>query len=102
MQALLTVLDPNVVFRADATATRMGGAAELRGADQVAATFKGRAQGARAAWIDGEPGVAVMINGALRIAMRVTITNGRILELQAIADAQELADMDLEVLSPGS
>lgn len=101
MQALLTVLDPDVVFRPDAAATRAGGLGELRGADQVAATFKGRAQAARAAWVDGEPGVAVIVEGALRVVMRLTISDGRIAELEAIGDPQQIQSMDVEVLTPG-
>ena len=46
-EALLAVLDPDVVFRADRVAAQMGGQAELRGAAAVAETFKGRAQAAR-------------------------------------------------------
>ena len=38
-KALLAVLDPDVVFRADPTAVAMGGPAEIRGAAGVASTF---------------------------------------------------------------
>jgi RNA polymerase sigma factor (sigma-70 family) len=55
-QALISLLDPDIVLRADAAAARMGAPGELRGADAVAATFSGRAQGARPALMDGEPG----------------------------------------------
>jgi len=41
-KALLAVLDPDVVFRADAAAVRLGSLAEIRGATAVAHTFKGR------------------------------------------------------------
>ncbi|MGO4838836.1 sigma-70 family RNA polymerase sigma factor, partial [Rhizobiaceae sp. 2RAB30] len=44
--ALLAVLDPDVVLRADARAAQLGAVAEIRGAAVVAATFRGRAQGA--------------------------------------------------------
>ena len=47
LEGLLAVLDPEVEFRADAAAVRLGGPAELRGAHGVAAIFSGRAQ---AAW----------------------------------------------------
>jgi RNA polymerase sigma-70 factor (ECF subfamily) len=45
-EALLTVLDPEVVVRADATAVQMGSAPEVRGATAVLNTFLGRAVGA--------------------------------------------------------
>ena len=41
-EALLAVLDPDVVFRADDAAMRLGDARELRGADAVARAFMGR------------------------------------------------------------
>src|SRR5439155_21282594 len=47
--ALLAVLDPDVVFRADRTAVSAGGPEEVRGAPLVAKQFSGRAQGARPA-----------------------------------------------------
>ena len=46
-QALLAVLDPDVVLHADRAAVQLGGIAELRGAEAVAANFKGKAQQAR-------------------------------------------------------
>jgi RNA polymerase sigma-70 factor (ECF subfamily) len=45
--ALLAVLDPNVVLRADAAAVRMRAESELHGASAVANTFKGRAHADR-------------------------------------------------------
>src|SRR5262245_52524515 len=43
-EGLLAVLDPDVRFRADEAAQRLGSLAEMRGAPAVAAAFKGRAQ----------------------------------------------------------
>src|SRR4051812_762006 len=63
--ALLAVLDPEVVFRADPAAMRLGGASELRGATAVANAFVGRAQSARAALIDGAVGFVVAPEGRL-------------------------------------
>ncbi len=45
--ALLAVLDPDVVFRHDRTAVPAGASMEVRGAKAVAEQFVGRAQGAR-------------------------------------------------------
>ena len=45
-EGLLAVLDPEIVFRADRAAQRLGSLAEIRGAAAVAETFKGRAQAA--------------------------------------------------------
>ena len=55
-EGLLAVLDPEIVFRADQAAQRLGALAEIRGAAAVAQTFKGRAQGAKPALVDGVDG----------------------------------------------
>lgn len=97
-EGLLAVLDPDVAFHADAAAQRLGSLPEIRGAQAVAETFKGRAQAAKTALVDGEVGVAVILGGALRIALRVSIAGDRIAAIEAVADAARLAELDLEVL----
>jgi RNA polymerase sigma-70 factor (ECF subfamily) len=95
---LLAVLDPDVVVRADPVAARMGGQAEIRGAAAVAATFKGRAQAAKPALVDGEIGVAVIFGGHLRIVLVLTMTDGKIAEINAIADPDRIGQFDVTVL----
>ena len=97
-EGLLAVLDPDVAFHADAAAQRLGSLPEIRGAHAVAETFKGRAQAAKTALVDGEVGVAVILGGALRIALRVSVAGDRIAAIEAVADAARLAELDLEVL----
>jgi RNA polymerase sigma-70 factor (ECF subfamily) len=97
-QALLAVLDPDVVFRADAVAAAMGGTPELRGAEAVAATFRGRAQAARPALVDGELGVAVVLGGKPRIVLQLAMDGGRITSISAVADPERLARMRVSVL----
>lgn len=96
--ALLATLDPDVVFRADAVAARAGGHQELAGADAVARFFNGKAQAGRAALVDGEVGVVVVPAGAIVLALRVVIAGGRIVSLEAIAEPDTLAEMELSVL----
>jgi len=96
MAGLLRVLDPNVVFVPDAVASRMGNVGEIRGAEPVAALFKGRAQAAKTALIDGAVGVAVAFGGQLRIAMRLTFDGDRIAGLEAVADPAVLATLDVK------
>jgi RNA polymerase sigma factor (sigma-70 family) len=98
-EALLAVLDPDVVFRADRVAVRMGGQAEIRGAAAVAGTFKGRAQAAKPALIDGAVGLAVILGGQLRIALKLTIAEDRIVGIEAVADPERLRGFDLTVLN---
>jgi len=97
-EGLLAVLDPDVVFRADATAVQMGSQAEIRGASSVAAVFKGRAQAAKPALVDGDLAVAVVIGGQLRIVLRVAFNGDRIAGIEAVADATEVGGFELEML----
>ncbi len=77
-EGLLAVLDPDVVFRADDAAQRLGSLAEIRGAAAVAENFKGRAQAAKPALVDGALALAVILGGQLRVVVRLTITGDRI------------------------
>ncbi|MET3841260.1 sigma-70 family RNA polymerase sigma factor [Bradyrhizobium sp. OAE829] len=97
-EGLLAVLDPDVVFRADQAAQRLGSLPEIRGAAAVAETFKGRAQAARPALVDGALGVAVVLGGEMRIVLRLTISGERISALDAVADAEAIGTLDVEVL----
>jgi RNA polymerase sigma-70 factor, ECF subfamily len=96
---LLAVLDPEVLFRADRTATQMGGTAEISGAAAVAQTFKGRARAARLALVDGAVGLAVVLQGRLRILLGLTIADGRIAAIDAIADPEHVAQLDVQILT---
>ncbi|MEO7054315.1 MAG: RNA polymerase subunit sigma-70, partial [Rhizomicrobium sp.] len=97
--ALIAVLDPDIVFRSDAMAVRMGGPPEARGAEAVARMFAGRAQAARAALVDGAVGAIVAPKGKLLLALRTTIKDGRITAIQAIADRAVLQGLELTALS---
>ncbi|MCA1412650.1 sigma-70 family RNA polymerase sigma factor [Bradyrhizobium sp. NBAIM20] len=97
-EGLLAVLDPDVVFRADQAAVRLGSLAEVRGAEAVAQLYKGRARTARTALVDGEMGAAVILGGQLRVALRVTFAGERIGAIEAVADADDIAAMEVQVL----
>jgi RNA polymerase sigma factor (sigma-70 family) len=96
--ALLALLDPGVVVRADAAGVRIGAAALVRGADAVAETFSGRARAARLALIDGAPGAVWSAGGKPRVAFAFTIVGDRITVIDMLADPEALAGMDMEVL----
>ena len=98
-EALLAVLDPDVVFRGDDAAVRIGSAPEVRGARLVADAFLGRAQVAEAALLDGELGVLVAPHGEIVVVLRVTFRDGRISEIDAVADHATIDAMELERLS---
>jgi RNA polymerase sigma-70 factor (ECF subfamily) len=97
-EGLLAVLDPDVVFRADQAAVRLGSLAEIRGAAAVAGTFKGRAQAARPALADGTMAVAVIFGGKLRVVLRLAFAGDRISGVEAIADAKRIGGMEVELL----
>jgi RNA polymerase sigma-70 factor (ECF subfamily) len=97
MTALLQVLDPDVVFRADAAAMNLGSLAEICGAAAVAEAFKGRAQAAAVALLDGELGVAVAPAGALLLVLKIEVRAGRIVGIRAVADRGELDGIDVVV-----
>lgn len=96
--ALLAVLDPNVVFHADPTAVAMGATAEIRGAEAVAKTFLGRAQGAQPALLDGGMALAVVVAGKLRVVLRLALAADKIAGVEAIADSERLSQLKIEIL----
>lgn len=96
--ALLEVLDPGVVFRADEIAARLGAQAELRGSHAVAETFSGRAAGAQPALVDGELALVVAPRGRLRVVLRLTIADGRITRIEAVSHLGRLRAFDIALL----
>jgi len=97
--ALLALLDPDVVLRADAAAARMGASSEVLGAPAVATTFSGRAQGAQLALVDGTPGAVWAQGGQPRVVFNFTITDGKIVAIDLLADPEYLGQLDWEALS---
>ena len=97
-EALLAVLDPDIVVRADGAAVAMGAAAEVRGAAAVAETFFGRARAARRAVVNGGAGLAWAPGGQPRVVFDFTIAAGRIVAIDLLADAERLEQLDLEIL----
>ena len=97
-EALVSVLDPEVVFRPDPAALRGGPSAEVRGAQAVAKLFSGRAQTARAALVNGAVGVVVAPRGRLFLVLGLKVSGGKISEVEVIADPARLRRLDLAVL----
>jgi RNA polymerase sigma factor (sigma-70 family) len=96
-EALLAVLDPDVVLRADDHAVDLGAAAETRGAEPVA-TFMRRARGAKRAVVDGLAAAVWMPGGELRVVYDFTISGNRITAIDLIADPERFGELDLVVL----
>src|SRR6516164_2598243 len=88
--ALVAVLDPDVVVRADQTVVRIGTAAETRGAQTVASFFSGRARGARLALIDGVTGLVWASGGRPRVVFSFTLSDGKITAIDLLGDPDVL------------
>jgi len=96
--ALLALLDPDVVFRHDVTAVPAGASPEVRGAASVARQFSGGAQGARPALVNGAVGLVVARQGRLFLVLNLTVTHGKIVEINVVADPARLRQLRLSVL----
>ena len=96
--ALLALLDPEVVVRADAAAVRTGANELVRGAHAAAETFSGRAKHAEVALLDGEAGLVWAPGGTPRVAFAFTVTGGRITDIDLIAEPADLSAMELTLL----
>jgi RNA polymerase sigma-70 factor (ECF subfamily) len=92
--ALLAVLDPEVVLRADPTAVEMGVAPEVHGANAVA-EFCRVARGAKPALLDGAAAAVWMPGGELRVVYRFTVGDEGIVAIDLIAEPARLRGLDL-------
>src|SRR5919106_264370 len=97
-EALLAVLDPDVVLRADGAAVHMGAPREVRGAASVAETFSGRARAARPAMVDGAVGAVWAQGGRPRVGFDIQVSRGKIVAIDMLADPERLGRLHLEVL----
>jgi RNA polymerase sigma-70 factor, ECF subfamily len=97
MSALLALLDPDVVLRADAAAVEMGAPRELVGATAVAETLAGRARIAKVATVDGTVGLVFAPGGETRVVIDLTINDGRITALEVVAEPDVLSALDIVI-----
>ena len=112
--ALLTMLDPGIVLRADAAAAkmgadsadaaagRMGADGRMSGARAVAGFFSGRAAAVRPALIDGVPGGVWTLRGETRVVFAFSITGSTITAIELIADPEHIARLEVVPLSAGA
>jgi hypothetical protein len=97
--ALLDLLDPDVAVRADGAPAPPGTPIRLRGARRVARqalAFSHRASDAHSGLVSGAPAILVTPHGRLATVMTFTITNGKIVAIDVIADAQRLSQLTIE------
>ena len=98
-QGLLAVLAPDVVLRADAAAIPVTTPREVHGAQAVAPfAMRGRARAARPVLVNGAVGVVVAPRGRLMMVLDFTIHDGKIAAIDAIANPERLAALELALL----
>ena len=98
--ALLAVLDPDVVLHADAAAVP-GRPAELRGAAAVANGARLSAQRSSNSvliLVDGVPGIVYAPGGRVAIVLAFSYRDDRISGIEVIADPDRLDALELAVL----
>ena len=97
--ALVALLDPDALLRADEAAVRMGSTAEERGSAPVARIFSGRAAAAELALIDGVVGAAWAPGGKPRVVFAFTFSHdGSIVGIDLLAEPVRHGQMALTLL----
>jgi len=99
--ALLAVLDPDVVLRSDGGTARPDISGVLRGAAAVASGALMTARPSaleRPALVNGAAGVVVTAGGQPVAVIGFTVSRGKIVEIDAVADPERLLRLDLSVL----
>lgn len=106
-EALVALLSPEAVLRADELSVRTAAAypngapvlaPEVRGAPLVADAFKGRARAAKLALIDGDAGAVWVMGGQVRAAFVFAIEQGKISELDLVMEPADLAELEVEIV----
>lgn len=97
-EALVALLHPEVVLRADLGAVALGTPGEVRGTTAVAGTFSGRARFARPALVDGAAGAVWAPGGQSRVVFAFTVRSGKIAAIDLLADPERLRQLDVVIL----
>jgi RNA polymerase sigma-70 factor (ECF subfamily) len=105
IEALVRVLDPDVIARADAGPgpSPIGRSRGIHGVGEVARqalAFRGMAGGARRALINGSAGLVVFSNGRPYAVLAMTFSSEAITEIDILADPVRLARHDLTAIEP--
>ena len=99
--ALVAVLDPDVVLRADGGA-QAGASAIIRGAQAVggrALMFAGPGRLTRPVLVNGAAGVLITVDGQPVSVMAFIVVGGKITAIDALVDPDRLAQLDLASLN---
>jgi RNA polymerase sigma-70 factor (ECF subfamily) len=107
--ALAALLDPDVVLRIDAGARHKAGSMVLRGAGAVTAQVRAGLRSIlarpglqlRPALVNGGAGVVVTLRGRPVTVIGFTVADGKIVEMDAIADPNRVRKIAGDVLAAG-
>ncbi|MEV4566824.1 sigma-70 family RNA polymerase sigma factor [Nonomuraea sp. NPDC049419] len=101
LRALITLLHPEVVLRADAAVMLTAAPVTVQGAEAVAKGAMAAMQRARftgLALLDGAVGLVMAPQGRLRVALTFTIDDGLITAVDVVAEPERLGLLDVAVL----
>lgn len=107
-EALIRLLHPDVVLRADETAIKVSTANKARGAPQFAAeiigaksvadTLNGSAQGAQLSLVNGLAGATWGMNGKTVVAFCFAVEDGKITAIDIVMDKQAIDNLDIQLI----
>lgn len=108
-EALIRLLHPDAVLRADEAAIKIAEAnkakgapqfkAEINGAKAVAETLKGKAMGAQLAWINGAAGATWAPGGKPAVVFAYSVSEGKISAIEVIMDKTNLEKLDIDIIT---
>jgi RNA polymerase sigma factor (sigma-70 family) len=102
--SLLSLLDPDIVLRADFGARHPDRSVTIRGRDEVArsAILGGAIAGALVmpVLVNGAAGALIVVGGRPFVVMGFIVAGGRILEIDAVADPRRIRRIAAPVLEP--
>jgi len=99
-EALVAVLHPDVVLRADGGVSRPKLSRTIRGAEAVARSAQSAAMPTavlRPVLVNGAAGVLVLVNGRLFSVMAFTVNTGKVVEIDVIADPERLSQLEFDL-----
>lgn len=99
LDRLVSVLHPEVVVRTDGGTARASLTGVTRGARNVALrarSFAGPIAVLHPVLVNGDPGVVVTVHGQIASVLGFTVRDGQVAALYVLADAERLAQLNLE------
>lgn len=108
-EALIKILHPDVVLRADETAIKIAQAnkskgapqfeSEIKGAKKVADTFKGKASAAQLALVNGVVGATWAPGGKPVVAFHFIVQEDKIFAIEIVMNKEKLHNISIEIIN---